>query len=86
MLLRVLGLLLLLLLLSRLVRSWSPGGIDTIESQTSVDALGLGDHSTPLGEVVCEAVEATLGKLFTTELACLRITDIMASVRRMRTE
>lgn len=82
----MLGLLLLLLLLSRLMRSWSPGGIDTIESQTSVNALGLGDHSTPLGEVVCEAIKATLGKLFTTELACLWIPDIMASVRRMRTE
>lgn len=79
MLLRVLRL--LLLLLSRLMRPWGPGCIDTIESQTSIDALGLRDHSTPLGKVVCEAVKATLWKLFTTELACLRIPEFVVSVR-----
>lgn len=62
--LRVLLLMVLLVvLLPRLVRSWSPGSIDAIKSQTRIDALGLADHRAPLGEVVCEAVEASLWEL-----------------------
>lgn len=58
--------LLLLLLLSRLMRPWRPSGVYAIESQTSIDALRLADHRTPLGEVVCQAVEAALGELLST--------------------
>lgn len=45
--------------------------VDAVESQAGVDALGLRDGRTLLGEVVREAVDAALGEVLAAGLAAV---------------